>query len=64
MKVKRIKGTRVKRAWNDFATPGRTEGSPSYTFFINADTLRTQGGRLKFVLDKELTEKYKQETNE
>jgi len=64
MKVKRVKGTRVKRAWNDFATLGRTGGSPSYTFFINADTLRTQGGRLKFVLDKELTEKYKQETNE
>ncbi|RZL32316.1 MAG: hypothetical protein EOO96_14340 [Pedobacter sp.] len=62
MKVKRVKGTRVKRAWNDFATPGRTGGSPSYSFFINVDTLRTQGGRLKFILDKELTEKYKLET--
>ena len=62
MKVKRVRGTRVKRAWNDFATPGRTGGSPSYSFFINVDTLRTQGGRLNFVLDKELTEKYKHET--
>ena len=62
LKVKRVKGTRVKRAWNDFATPGKTGGSPSSLFLIDGDTLRRKDGRLKFVLDKELTEKYKQET--
>jgi len=62
MKVKRVRGSHVKRAWNDFATPGRTGGSPSYSFFINVDTLQTQGGRLNFILDKELTEKYKHDT--
>lgn len=60
-KVKKVKGTRVKRAWNDFATPGRSGGSPSYTFFIDTDTLRRKDGGLKFVLDKDLTERYKHE---
>lgn len=63
LKVKRVKGTRVKRAWNDFATAGRTGGSPSSLFFMDGDTLSRKDGRFKFVLDKELTEKYKQEKN-
>lgn len=62
IKVKRVKSTHVKRVWNDFATPGRTGGSPSYLFFINNDTLFKKGGILKFVLDRELTERYKKET--
>lgn len=61
-KVMKVKGTRVKRAWNNFATPGRSGGSPSYTFFINADTLWRKDGELKFVLDKDLMERYKHET--
>ncbi|SHE63804.1 hypothetical protein [Pedobacter caeni] len=58
LKVKRVKGTRTKRAWNDFATAGRTAGSPAKIFFINGDTLSMKGGSLKLVLDKELTSRY------
>lgn len=60
-KVKRIKGTRVKRAWKDFATAGRTSGFPSYLFFIVDDTLRIGNSEMKYVTEKSLTEKYKYE---
>ncbi|RZL40973.1 MAG: hypothetical protein EOP00_25715 [Pedobacter sp.] len=58
IKVKRIKGTRTKRAWNDFATAGRTGGSPSQTYFIIGDTLQGKDWKLKYILDKELTESH------
>lgn len=61
IKVKRIKGTRVKRAWNDFATVGRTGGSPAETYFIIGDTLQRKDWKLKYVLDKNLTERYQKE---
>lgn len=61
IKVKRIKGTRVKRAWNDFATGGRSGGSPAETYFIIGDTLQRKDGKLKYVLDKDLTERYLKE---
>ena len=61
IKVKRIKGTRVKRAWNDFATAGRTGGSPAETYFIIGDTLQRKGGKLKYALDKKLTDRYQNE---
>lgn len=76
IKVKRIAGSRVKRAWNDFATPGRTGGSASKTFFIIGDTLSIKGsnrfalnqrltGKAMITLDKELTESYaKQQKND
>lgn len=59
IKVRRIKGTRVKRAWNDFATAGRTGGSPAETYFIIGDTLQRKDWKLKYVLDKDLTERIK-----
>lgn len=61
IKVKRIKGTRVKRAWNDFATAGRTGGSPAVTYFIIGDTLQRKDWKLKCVLDRDLTERYQKE---
>ncbi|RZL39548.1 MAG: hypothetical protein EOO96_00365 [Pedobacter sp.] len=61
IKVKRIKGTRVKRAWNDFATSGRSGSSPAETYFIIGNTLQRKDGKLKYVLDKDLTERYQNE---
>lgn len=64
IKVKRIKATRTKRAWNDFATSGRSGGAAAQIFFIKEDTLQTKNGRLKFVFDENLTKKYRQEKPE
>lgn len=55
IKVPRIKSTHIKRAWNDFATPGRTGGQSATIYFINGDTLRIRRGKYKYILDKDLT---------
>lgn len=64
IKVKRIKGAREKRAWNDFATPGRSGGAAAQIFFIDEGILHSKNGRLKFVFDENLTVKYQREKPE
>ncbi|NRT14564.1 hypothetical protein HNP99_000904 [Flavobacterium sp. 28A] len=55
IKVPRIKSTHLKRAWNDFATSGRSGGQSAEIYFINGDTLRARRGIYKYILDKGLT---------
>ncbi len=57
IKVPRIKPTRRKRAWFDFATPGRSGGRRSRIFFINRDTFKEKKNNQEYVLDKELTKR-------
>lgn len=56
IKVPRVKGTRHKRAWNDFATSGRSGREPAQIFLLKGDTLQQKGNQYKYVLDKKLIE--------
>ena len=58
IKVPRVKGTRRKRAWNDFATSGKSGREPARIFFVKGDTLQQKGSQQKYVLDKKLTGQY------
>lgn len=58
IKVPRIKGTRHRRAWNDFATSGKSGSEPAQIFLIKGDTLQQKGSQYKHVLDNKLTEQY------
>lgn len=62
IKVKRIKNTTTRRAWNNFATPRtKSNATPAEIYLFKNETFSGKNKGLIFVLDKELTVRYEQE---